>query len=59
MVSSLQYSIIPLFYQVALDELRDDRDHHELDVPILAKSIREVNHILSRKSEPDWKSINL
>jgi hypothetical protein len=38
-----QYSTTPLFYQVALDELRDDRDHHELDIPFLAKSIRVMN----------------
>jgi hypothetical protein len=45
--------------KIALDELRDDRDHHELDVPLLAKSIRVMNHILSRKNDPDWNSAKL
>ena len=48
-----------LLYQVALNELREHRDHHELDVPSLAKRIRVMNHILSRKTEPDWKFAEL
>ena len=33
--------------KIALDELRDDRDDHQLDVPLLSANIRVVDHVLS------------
>ena len=32
--------------KIALDELRDDRDDHQLDVPFLSANIRVVDHVL-------------
>jgi hypothetical protein len=45
--------------EVALDELRYDRDDHLVDVPLLPANVRVVNHVLSRKSDPDWKFAKL
>ena len=55
----LYHSITPFFYQVALDELRDDRDDHQLDVPFLSANIRMVEHVLSPQLQPDRKGPKL
>ena len=45
--------------EVALDELRYDRDDHQLDVPLLPANVWMVDHILSRKSDPNRKFAEL
>jgi len=52
--SWFQYSIPPLFYQVALDELWENRGHTQLDVPFLSAKVRVMDHILSRYPDLDW-----
>ena len=49
----------PFTIEVALDDFRYDRDDHQLDVPLLPANVRMVDHILSRKSDPNRKFAEL
>ncbi len=51
--------LIPVLYsvseQIALDQLRDDRSHPQLDAPLLSANVRVVDHILSCQTKPNGK----